>query len=162
MNFFPPTIILRHKKENLKKCSLRGLESRSDCLFFTYPQDELPDLSRYILLTIDAPELSLQDADYGIFLLDGTWRYAEKMATVLTLKMPTIKRSLPSSFKTAYPRKQDDCVDPSRGLSSLEALFVAYKILGRDASGMLDHYYWKEGFLEKNLKNFSTFDPCHN
>lgn len=156
MNFFPPTIILRHKKENLKKCSLRGIESRSDCLFFTYPQDELPDLSQHILLTIDAPVLTNADADYGIFLLDGTWRYAEKMASVLSPKMPVIKRSLPSSFKTAYPRKQDDCLDPSRGLSSLEALFVAYKILGRGADGMLDHYYWKEGFLEKNQHNFPS------
>lgn len=162
MIFFPPTIILRHKKENLKKCSLRGLESRSDCLFFTYPQDELPDLSQHILLTIDAPELSIQDAAYGIFLLDGTWRYAEKMASVLSLKMPAIKRCLPSSFKTAYPRKQDDCLDPSRGLSSLEALFVAYMILGRDPKGMLENYYWKEAFLEKNLKNFPTFDPCYD
>lgn len=155
MIFFPPTIILRHKKENLKKCSLRGLEQRPDCLFFTYPQDVLPDLSQYILLSLDAPVLSRQDASYGIFLLDGTWRYAEKMASVLSPKLPTIKRSIPHGFKTAYPRRQEDCIDPSRGLSSLEALFISYQILGRDASGMLDHYYWKEAFLEKNRELFS-------
>ena len=146
----PPTIILRHRKENLKKCSLRGLEGRADFRFFTYPQDELPDLSHCILLTLDAPPLSREDCDRGIFLIDGTWRYAELMQNQLPKPHLFQKRSLPGNFQTAYPRRQTDCLDPSKGLASIEALFVAYLTLGRSTDGLLDHFYWKDAFLKIN------------
>lgn len=146
MMLFPPTIILRHNRENLKKCSLRGLESREDMIFYTYPlKRALPDLSNYVVLTLDAPPLTKEDAHLGIFLIDGTWRYAEKMFK--GLKQPFEMRSLQSGAKTAYPRRQEDCSDPTRGLASCEALYLAYDILGRDTTGLLDHYHWKEAFL---------------
>jgi len=145
---FPLTLILRHRKENLKKCSLYGLENREDLYFYTYPwQEQKPDLSQYIVLTLDAPCLQREDAEKGLFLIDGTWRYAQKMFA--SLPLPFIKRSLPAHFTTAYPRKQDDCEDPSRGLASVEALYLAYHILGRNCAGLLDHYYWKEAFLSQ-------------
>lgn len=150
MFYFPPTTILRHRRENLKKCSLRGLEGRKDIHFFTYPKDALPDLSGYVVLTFDAPELSQEDAGRGLFLIDGTWKYAEKMAKIVPHER-LIPRSLPSSLRTAYPRRQDDCPDPDRGLASVEALYAAYHILGRDTTGLLDHYYWKDRFLELNI-----------
>lgn len=139
---FQPTIILRHRKENLKKCSLRGLEAREDLQFFTYPTSKLPDLSGYILLAVDAPPLSKEDADSGLFLIDGTWRYAETMAKPYqNLK----KRSLPTTIQTAYPRRQEI----KEGLASVEALYAAYSILGRETEGLLDHYHWKSQFLDK-------------
>ncbi|MCI5052345.1 MAG: hypothetical protein MRY21_04320 [Simkaniaceae bacterium] len=144
MKKFIPTIILRHRKENLKKCSLRGLESREDMQFLTYPRDPLPDLTGYVMLGFDGPELSPQDDK--LFMLDGTWNYAERMERVLTLP-PT--RSLPKGLRTAYPRRQD--VDA--GLASIEALYIAYLLMGRDPTGLLDNYYWKDKFLELN----STF-----
>lgn len=79
MQSFLSTYILRHQRENLKKCSLRGLEKRKDCQFFTYPTSVLPDLSQYFLLAIEAPPLHSSDFNKGIFLLDATWRYADKM-----------------------------------------------------------------------------------
>jgi pre-rRNA-processing protein TSR3 len=155
---FPPTIILRHRRENLKKCSLRGLESRSDCRFFTYPKDELPDLSGYFLLTLDAPILSRADEELGIFLIDGTWRYAEQMERQLPKPHLFQRRSLPPGFQTAYPRRQDDCPDPSRGLASVEALYVTYSILGRSTDGLLDNFHWSENFIKKNaLQEHLTF-----
>ena len=141
---FPPTIILRHKRENLKKCSLRGLEDREDMIFLTYPIKILPDLSNYCVLTLDAPPLTQEEAHLGLFLIDGTWRYAEKMAKILPASYRA--RSLPSHFRTAYPRQQLDCPDPQRGLASVEALYLAYSILGRSTEGLLDHYYWKDFF----------------
>ncbi len=147
---FPPTIILRHRKENLKKCSLRGLEQRPDCLFFTYPKESLPDLTHYFLLTLDAPPLSKADRDGGIFLIDGTWRYAALMERQLPRPHLFQKRSLPANYRTAYPRRQEDCPLPSQGLSSVEALYLSYIILGRDPSGILDHYYWKNDFFKIN------------
>jgi pre-rRNA-processing protein TSR3 len=150
MFLFPPTLILRHQRENLKKCSLRGLEERADMRFFTYPKDDLPDLSHYFLLTLGAQELTPSDNHLGVFLIDGTWRYAEKMQN--QLKKPHLfqKRSLPSHFLTAYPRRQEDCPDPTRGLASIEALYLTYAILGRNTEGLLDNYHWKEEFLKLN------------
>jgi pre-rRNA-processing protein TSR3 len=144
---FPPTIILRHRRENLKKCSLAGLESRSDMVFLTYPKDPLPDLKNYLVLSLDGPLLSKEDQPLGLFLIDGTWRHAEKMAK--TLPPNLLFRTLPSSFKTAYPRRQE----VSQGLASIEALFIAYHILGRKTEGLLDHYHWRELFISTN---FST------
>lgn len=155
MFLFPPTIILRHRKENLKKCSLRGLETRDDCRFFTYPQSTLPNLEGYVLLTLNAPLLTAADRDLGIFLIDGTWRYADLMYRTLTKPHLFQSRSLPPDFQTAYPRRQLDCQDPERGLASVEALFIAYKLLGRQTDGLLDHYHWKDLFLEKNKQKFS-------
>lgn len=150
MFLFLPTIILRHRKENLKKCSLRGLEERSDFRFFTYPCEELPDLSSYVLLTLDAPPLTEADGDKGIFLIDGTWRYTALMQKQLPKPDLFERRSLPGGFQTAYPRRQEDCPNPSEGLASIEALFVAHLTLKRSTEGLLDHFYWKEDFLKKN------------
>lgn len=153
MLHFPPTIILRHKRENLKKCSLRGLEQRKDMVFLTYPTSLIPDLTRYCVLTLDAPLLSPEDAHLGLFLIDGTWRYAEKMAKSVASSVPGpfVCRSLPTHFRTAYPRRQLDCPDPERGLASVEALYLAYSILGRSTEGLLDHYHWKEQFINLTL-----------
>lgn len=150
MQVFPPTTVLRHKKENLKKCSLTGLEMRNDFKFYTYPKDQLPEFNGYLLLSFDGPLLSSNDAGNGLFVLDGTWRYAEKMYQKTPSLEKMEKRSLPSHFKTAYPRRQEDCPDQGRGLSSLEAIYVAYSILGYDVEGLFDRYFWKDAFLEKN------------
>ena len=143
-----PTIILRHKYENLKKCSLSGLEKREDMRFYPYPKAVLPDLSSYIVLSLDAPILTKEDAGYGLFLIDGTWNYAKPMFT--SLKPPFLVRSLPAHYETAYPRRQTGCEDPKRGLASIEALFLAYHLTERDTQGLLDHYYWKNLFFQKN------------
>jgi pre-rRNA-processing protein TSR3 len=58
-------------------------------------------------------------------------------------------RSL-SNYKTAYPRVSKLGTDPENGLASIEALYVAYVILGRDPQGLLDNYHWKKEFLELN------------
>lgn len=150
MQAFPPTVVLRHRRENLKKCSLRGLESREDFKFYTYPIHNLPELPGYIMLSFDGPLLTREDAGLGLFILDGTWAYAEKMYSNTHEAHKIEKRSLKNHFKTAYPRRQDDCSDSERGLSSIEAIFLAYTILGYDTTGLLDNYYWKDEFLAKN------------
>lgn len=148
---FPVTIIVRHRKENLKKCSLKGLEDREDIDFYTYPYCEIPDLSHYCMLTIDAPPLQ-KGEKYGLFLIDATWRLAETMKKNLTL--PTIRRSLPE-LQTAYPRRQEE----KRGLATLEALFAAYRILERPIDGLLDNYYWKDDFIRSNHEWFDLSVP---
>lgn len=146
------TIVIRHKKENLKKCSLRNLEKREDIEFIQYPFETLPSLKGYIMLVMEeAPILTQEDAACGLLLLDSTWRYLPKMIQAVELQEKVEKRVLPSGFRTAYPRNQQDCIDPTRGLSSLEAFFITYHILGRPTDGLLDHYFWKEKFLQLNI-----------
>jgi pre-rRNA-processing protein TSR3 len=153
MQLFPPTVVLRHRRENLKKCSLRGLESRPDFLFFSYPSEVSKlEVSGYIMLALEAPLLTVEDADKGLLIIDGTWRYAEKMASCLLPNPTLIFRSIPPHFRTAYPRRQEDCSNPERGLASVEALYIAYKILRREAIYLLDSYYWKDKFLDINNK----------
>lgn len=144
-----PTIIWRHKKENLKKCSLTGLENRKDLYFATtLPSFPIKD---YILLSLGGPALSQEEQDKGLFLIDATWKYAYQMME----KLPSIEqRSIPIGFKTAYPRKQTLCPDPEVGLASVEALFIACWITGRPTDGLLDHYYWKNSFLSINRHLF--------
>ena len=145
-----PTVILRHRKERLNKCSLRGLENREDFHFVSYPEGKLPLLDDYILLKVGAPPLTVEDRNKGLFLLDGTWHLAKKMENSLSQKF--IERSLPMSFKTAYPRCQTACPDPKSGLASIEAIYAAYSILERPLQGLLDGYYWKDQFLALNRK----------
>lgn len=149
MQSFDPTFVWRHRKENLKKCSLRGLESRPDFRFFTFPSDPLPDLSNYIALALDAPPLEPSDHAHGLLIIDATWRYAQKMVERLEPIKNLTWRSIPGHYRTAYPRRQTDCTDPDRGLASLEAIYIAYHILGRDTAGLLDTYHWKEQFLQQ-------------
>ncbi len=144
----PPTLILRHARENLKKCSLSGLEGRGGLCFYTYPRDLLPDIAGYLLLKVGAEPLTIADAERGLFLIDGTWRLAQLMEKQLPCVLET--RSLPSRYRTAYPRRQTHCPDPEAGLSSVEALFLSAHILGRPSEHFLDFYYWKDRFLKLN------------
>lgn len=150
MQSFPPTIIVRHRSENLKKCSLRGLESRSGFLFYRYPLSQSLFLPNYLLLTLDAPPLTEADDGHGLIILDATWRYAMQMQEAFRHHPSHLYRSLPSHYRTAYPRRQTACLDPARGLASIEAIYLSYHILKRPVDGLLDNYYWKDAFLCMN------------
>jgi len=39
-------------------------------------------------------------------------------------------------------------------LASIEALYAAYRLLGRDTNGLLDHYRWADEFLRLNAELF--------
>lgn len=151
----PATIIIRHVRENMNKCSLKGLEGHFDFQFYTYPKcvqgkEALPDLTGYVLLDVEGEPLTSSDSTSGFVLLDGTWKLAEKMKHNIPELQNLPKRSIPGGFRTAYPRRQDDCPDPEAGLASIEALYVAYFVSGKSLDGLLDRYYWREQFLEKN------------
>jgi pre-rRNA-processing protein TSR3 len=150
MNKISRTLIIRHKRENLKKCSLRGLEGKSGIDFLSYPHTQMPDLDSVILLTMDAPPLTSEDGMHSLLVLDATWKLAQKMESTLGLLDHPLRRSLPIGFRTAYPRRQTDCPCPELGLASIEALFVAHLILKRESAYLLEGYHWKEEFLSKN------------
>lgn len=151
MNKIPVTII-RHPKERLSKCSLEPLKGRPEITFIKASKGLKFDCTGYILLAIDAPELSSSDAHSPILLLDSTWRLLPDLEACLT-GVP-IRRSLPSSVRTAYPRVSKIFSDPLQGLASVEALYLTKYILGENDISLLDAYHWKDEFLDiiKDIK----------
>jgi pre-rRNA-processing protein TSR3 len=149
----PTTLILRHRKENRKKCSLTPIEGLEGIEFFTYPKDlmQLPIVPGTIVLVMGAPPLPARESASPVLLIDGTWRLAEVMWEQLSQRYGSLfcPYSLPSC-STAYPRRQTDCEDPNEGLASIEALYLAHTLLGRRTEGLLESYHWRELFLERN------------
>ena len=143
---YPPTVIVRHTRENPRKCSVLPLRGRPDLLFLNYPLKERPPLEGYLRLAADGPELSAADAARGVLLLDGSWRWAASMTRDFIDVEP---RSL-HGYRTAYPRVSKLGTDPDNGLASVEALFAAYHRLGRPTDGLLDHYRWAAAFVQLN------------
>ena len=58
-------------------------------------------------------------------------------------------RSLPP-LVTAYPRTSKVHSDPDGGLATVEAVYAAYRLLGRDTAGLLAHYHWADEFVQQN------------
>jgi len=143
---YPRTVIVRHHKERTAKCTIWPLRHRPDVLLVPFPVKARPDLAGYVRLAADGPPLSEADAAAGLLLLDGSWRYADAMTRDFADVPP---RSL-SGWKTAYPRVSNWYDDPDNGLASVEALYVAYHLLGRPTDGLLDHYRWAAEFLRLN------------
>lgn len=146
MDEFPDTVIVRSIKENPKKCSVLPLKGRPGIILVNYPVEKPLVLHDYIRLSAEGPPLSSEDKGKGLLLLDGSWRTAGSMEKDFAEVSP---RSI-SHFKTAYPRVSKLGTDPDNGLASIEALYVAYFVLGRNTKGLLDSYYWKKSFLEMN------------
>jgi pre-rRNA-processing protein TSR3 len=146
---FPPTVIVRHSRENPRKCSVLPLRGRPDLMFLPYPVRQRPPLDGYLRLAADGPPLTGADAASGLLLLDGSWRWAAAMTRDFADVTP---RSL-HGWRTAYPRTSKLGTDPDNGLASVEALYVAYHILGRPTAGLLDHYHWAAEFLSINGLN---------
>ena len=57
------------------------------------------------------------------------------------------RRSIPGTIVTAYPRESKVFDDPTGGLASVEALYLARRLLGDDDPTLLDGYHWRDRFL---------------
>lgn len=143
----PPTILVVHPKEKRSKCSVEPLRGRPGFAFWKWPNRGPEPLDGYVRLGLGGPELSPADADRGLLLLDGTWRLASKMEPDFA-DLPV--RGLPPGWKTAYPRASKLTEDPTAGLATIEALFAAFVAVGRDTTGLLDEYRWRDEFLRVN------------
>ena len=146
------TVVIRHPRELISKCSLTPVEGRVDTVdwlrFLSAHQDLCFDADGYTELAVDAEPLSLKDRSRPLLLLDSTWRLLPKVRSKVV--GVTVKRSIPNSWCTAYPRVSRDGSDPTSGLASIEALFVAQALLGNMMTSLLDGYYWRDGFLDLN------------
>ncbi len=152
---FPPTILIIHPKEKRAKCSLEPLRGRADLRFVPYAAKQPLELPGYIRLSVDGAPLTVADAGHGVLLIDGSWRHAGRMHAHFAGVPP---RSL-AGFSTAYPRVSKTFADPAGGLASLEALYIAYRILGRPTAGLLDAYRWRDEFLRRNGWELTSSAP---
>lgn len=141
----PVTIIVVHPRERRAKCTVQPLRQRPGFQFYKHPRFPT-ELQGYIRLGLGGEQLSMADAESGLLVLDGTWRWVEPMER-LVATLPV--RSLPP-LTTAYPRSSKVSDNPEGGLATIEAIYAAYRLLGRDTTGLLDHYYWGQQFVEQN------------
>jgi len=137
--------IVRHPDENLAKCTLEPLRLRKELSFFQFTASLKVEATDAIVLSVDAPLISKAEAGRPLILLDGNWKHVPKLKSCLT--GTSTYRSLPR-VPTAYPRRNDEGLDPAEGLASVEALYLALKLLGHDDPSLLSHYYWREEFLK--------------
>ncbi len=143
-----PTIVVVHPKERRSKCSVWPLRDRDDFVFWKYPIRGPEPLDGYVRLGIGGELLGPDDAERGLLVVDGTWRYAERMEADFA-DVPV--RSLPE-WTTAYPRVSKQYDDPASGLATVEAIFAAFVATGRETTGLLDHYHWADAFLAANAE----------
>lgn len=137
--------IVRHPDENLAKCTLEPLRLRKELSFFQFSASLEIQASDAIVLSVDAPLISAADAGRPLILLDGNWKHVPKLKSCL--RGAPIYRSFPK-VPTAYPRRNDEGLDPAEGLASVEALYLALKLLGYDDPSLLSQYHWREQFLK--------------
>ena len=150
----PRTIIVVHPREKRSKCTVEPLRNRSEYVFWTFPEPGDESLEAYVRLGFGGPVLSeADDGHRGLLVLDGTWKLAGRMENVFN-DIPI--RSLPET-QTAYPRTSKIWDDPHGGLATIEAIYVANRLLNRPVDGLLDEYYWADQFLTAN--GFSSLTP---
>jgi pre-rRNA-processing protein TSR3 len=140
-----PVTVIRHPKERISKCSLRFLHERPGFTFLRASPGFTFDARGFTLLAIDAPVLTAADAGRPLLVLDSTWRWLPKLRACL--RGEPVPRSIPPGIVTAYPRTSRLFEDPPGGLASIEALYVALRILGTDDPSLLDGYHWRTAFL---------------
>ena len=139
------TVVIRHPKARISKCSLRFLHDRPEITFLRGGRGFRFDATGFTLLAVDAPPLSPADADRPLLLLDSTWRWLPQL--IGCLDGEPVARSIPGDVLTAYPRQSRVYEDPAAGLASVEALYLARRLLGDDDESLLDGYHWKAEFL---------------
>lgn len=157
-----PILILQHPKENRKKCTLEPLRGQDGVVFRTAKQGFAYDATGDLVLSVDGEELAAADREIfseavgvkddidlakpRLVVLDATWRLLPRVEACLTGQ--PIRRRLPDDLAvTAYPRVSKLSEDPVGGLASIEALYLALRILGEDRPTLLEAYPWREAFL---------------
>lgn len=148
-------MIIRHEKESKKKCTIYPLKYREDLRFVSASTINDYDYSGYVLLHVDGEPLSVADKDNPLLLVDASWRWADKIFT--NNKINSLPRRSISGFVTAYPRKSNFYEDPDNGLASVEALYISSLMRGKEDLSLLNHYYWKQDFLDKNVEIIRTY-----
>jgi pre-rRNA-processing protein TSR3 len=141
------TVIVVHPKERRSKCTILPLRGTPGLRFARSTAERATgSVDGYLRLDVNAPPLTAADGDRGLLLLDGTWRWVEDLA----VPFGHLETRSILGVHTAYPRGSSIGELPDGGLATVEALYVAHRILGRSTDGLLDHYHWDKEFLALN------------
>jgi pre-rRNA-processing protein TSR3 len=145
--------ILRDPKEAPSKCTLVPLRGRPDVSFLSFDVDRRYEVEGAVLLHCDGEPLSRADAARPLLVLDGAWRRVQTMMRRIDGRF--VARSIPPGFETAYPRRSKTFEDPSTGLASIEALYLALLATGTRDESWLAAYRWKDEFLRLNAERIA-------
>lgn len=151
--------VLVDKKENPRKCTIQAHRGRKDFRFRTFSlPKKIQKLEADFLLHVDGEDLSQFQARPGssMALIDCTWKKVKPVLQLLESPLPRLVK-IPEGFVTAYPRRNKEGHDPSEGLATIEALFIAAAFLGNWDETLLEKYYFKDQFLTLNESLWQKF-----
>lgn len=153
-------IIIDHG-ETANKCTITPLRDRSDFRFFpVFGENPLGPLSAPILLHPDGQCLTRFDRTTPIPALasiDCVWRRLPKILSRLSwVNTPAVLAKIPDGFVTAYPRVGKPSTEPSGGLATVEAIFLAAALLGNWDVSLLSRYYFARVFVERNADRLTA------
>ncbi len=145
-------LIVRLKKESLRKCSLAPLIKRQPegWRWFHCDLGDSVEAGECTLLHPDGEPLAPTDSERPLLLVDSSWRDLPRMLRSISGEFH--RRSLPKGLRTAYPRKSNWFPDPETGLASVEALHAALAMLGRRDDSLLDGYHFGAEYLRINAE----------
>jgi pre-rRNA-processing protein TSR3 len=148
--------------ERPSKCTVAGLTHRQDFAFKVVGQDQLttPLRSDVLLHTegpsIDQTELFQSKLCQSIAVIDCNWKRVDEIMALVPEPIPP-KVCIPEGFITAYPRRNKEGSDPSQGLATIEAIFIAAALMGTTDYSLLKEYYFGADFLRINKNCFEKF-----
>ncbi len=144
--------ILIDKLENPRKCTIHPLKGREDFRFRYFSGSKpIAAFQAACLLHIDGEDLATlpRNSMDSLALIDCTWKKVPGVLQRLEKPLPRLVR-MPDGFLTAYPRQNKEGLDPSGGLATIEALFIAAAFMGHWDETLLAHYHFKDKFLQMN------------
>ena len=92
----------------------------------------------------------------SIAAVDCVWRRLSPILDQVTVPLPPLV-SIPSGFVTAYPRTSKFNFDPTGGLATIEALFIAAAMFGNWDESLLREYFFGDLFIQLNTGTFMNF-----
>ena len=148
-------VVLRDPKESARKCSLTPLRGREDVTFVEWSGGRTVEGEGKTLLHVEGEPLSRGDGGRDLLLLDASWKKVPRM--LRAVRGAPVRRSIPEGIVTAYPRRSRTYPDPSAGLASVEALYVASVVLGAPDPTLLEGYLFGGAFLARNARRLAEF-----
>ena len=148
--------ILMDKRENPRKCTIAPLKDRADfhIRYFSHGR-KISAFTATTLLHVEGELIQKAKSDDTVQLavIDCNWRKVPSTLQRVALPLPKLVR-IPEGFVTAYPRANKEGKDPEHGLATIEALFLAAAFFGNWDESLLEKYYFKDLFLQKNSEMF--------
>jgi pre-rRNA-processing protein TSR3 len=145
-------LILRDPREATAKCSLTPLAGLPGVRIVPYRGRDRLAAGERTFLHPEGEELGPADRGRDLLLIDCAWRKVEKLRRAVDGVLHL--RRLPP-FVSAYPRRSKTFADPAQGLASVEALYLATRILGEPREDFLATYRWREAFLAVNRERLT-------